>query len=59
MEPTMPVDNLAEVARRFAAEEFDLVAIGRAALMDADWIGKVRRAEPFKPFDMSAYGRLD
>ncbi len=59
MEPTLPVDNLAEVVRRFAADEFDLVAIGRAALMDADWIGKVRRGEPFKPFDMSAYGRLD
>ena len=59
MEPTLPVDNLAEVARRFATGEFDLVAVGRAALMDADWIGKVRRSEPFKPFDMSAYGRLD
>lgn len=59
MEPTAPVDNLGEVARRFAAGEFDLVAIGRAALMDADWIGKARRGEPFKPFDMSAYGRLD
>ena len=59
MEPTLPVDNLAEVARRFAGGEFDLVAIGRAALMDADWIGKVRRGEAFRPFDMSAYGRLD
>lgn len=59
MEPTASVDNLDEVARRFAAGEFDLVAIGRAALMDADWIGKARRGEPFNPFDMSAYGRLD
>lgn len=59
MEPTRPLDNLGEVARRFTAGEFDLVAIGRAALMDADWIGKVRRGEAFKPFDMSAYGRLD
>jgi 2,4-dienoyl-CoA reductase-like NADH-dependent reductase (Old Yellow Enzyme family) len=59
MEPTAAVDNLNEVARRFAAGEFDLVAIGRAALMDADWIGKARRGEAFNPFDMSAYGRLD
>ena len=59
VEPTQPIDNLDEVARRFAGGEFDLVAIGRAALMDADWIGKVRRGEPFRPFDMSAYGRLD
>jgi len=59
VEPTQPIDNLDEVARRFAAGEFDLVAIGRAALMDADWIGKLRRGEPFRPFDISAYGRLD
>ncbi|MEJ6011113.1 12-oxophytodienoate reductase [Novosphingobium aquae] len=59
MEPTASIDNLDEVARRFGAGEFDLVAIGRAALMDADWIGKVCRGEPFKSFDMSAYGRLD
>lgn len=59
VEPTHTVDNLDEVARRFAGGEFDLVAIGRAALMDADWIGKVRRSEQFKPFDLSAYGRLD
>ena len=58
MEPTSVVDNLGEVARRFAAGEFDLVAIGRAALMDADWIGKARRGEAFNAFDMSAYGRL-
>jgi 2,4-dienoyl-CoA reductase-like NADH-dependent reductase (Old Yellow Enzyme family) len=58
-EPTKVLDNLGEVARRFAAGEFDLVAIGRAALMDADWIGKARRGDAFNPFDMSAYGRLD
>jgi len=58
-EATAPIDNLGVVARRFDAGEFDLVAIGRAALMDADWIGKARRGEPFSPFDMSAYGRLD
>lgn len=59
VEPTHTLDNLDEVARRFAAGEFDLVAIGRAALMDADWIGKLRRGEAFKPFDLSAYARLD
>jgi len=59
VEPTTPIDNLGEVSRRFAVGEFDLVAIGRAALMDADWIGKARRGEPFNSFDMSAYGRLD
>lgn len=58
-EKTEAVDNLDEVARRFANGEFDLVAVGRAVLMDADWIDRVRRDEPFAPFDMSAYGRLD
>ncbi|MBF16768.1 MAG: 12-oxophytodienoate reductase [Hirschia sp.] len=59
METTTPIDNLGEVVRRFEAGEFDLVAIGRACLMDADWIGKARRGEPFNPFDLSALGRLD
>lgn len=57
-EKTEPVDNLDDVARRFDWGEFDLVAVGRAVLMDADWIGRVRREEPFAPFDMSAYARL-
>jgi len=56
---TEAVDNLEDVARRFVAGEFDFAAIGRAVLMDADWIGKVRSGEPFNPFDMTAYGRLD
>jgi 2,4-dienoyl-CoA reductase-like NADH-dependent reductase (Old Yellow Enzyme family) len=57
-EPTKPTDNLDEVARRFAEGEFDLVAVGRAVLMDADWIGRVRRGEDFAPFNLSAYGEL-
>jgi 2,4-dienoyl-CoA reductase-like NADH-dependent reductase (Old Yellow Enzyme family) len=59
VEGANPIDNLHEVARRFRAEEFDLVAIGRAALMDADWLGKVRTGEPFRPFDITAFGRLE
>lgn len=59
VEPTTAIDNLGEVARRFDAGEFDLVAVGRAVLMDHDWIGKARRAEAFRPFDLSAYARLD
>ncbi len=58
-EPTAAVDNLAEVVRRFEAREFDLVAIGRALLMDAEWVMKAREGTPFKPFDMSAYARLE
>ena len=58
VEPTLALNNLDEVAHRFDAGEFDLVAVGRAVLMDAGWIGKVRRGEPFAPFDMAAYGSL-
>lgn len=58
VEPTHSTDNLDEVARRFAAGEFDLVAVGRAVLMDADWIGRVRRGEDFAPFNLAAYGAL-
>lgn len=58
VEPTRAIDNLGEVARRFEAGEFDLVAVGRAVLMDAAWIDKVRNGAPFAPFDIAAYGSL-
>ncbi|WP_417622410.1 NADH:flavin oxidoreductase [Parasphingorhabdus sp.] len=58
-EPTRAIDNLEEVVRRFAAGEYDLVALGRALLMDPEWVLKARAGEPFRPFDLSAYGRLD
>jgi len=58
-EPTSALDNLDEVARRFEAGEFDLVALGRALLMDPEWVLKAQAGEPFEPFDLSAYSRLD
>lgn len=58
VEETHAKDNLDEVARRFDASEFDLVAVGRAVLMDSDWINKVRRSEPFGAFNLAAYGSL-
>ena len=58
VEETHARDNLDEVARRFDAGEYDLVAVGRAVLMDANWINKVRRGEPFGPFNLAAYGSL-
>jgi 2,4-dienoyl-CoA reductase-like NADH-dependent reductase (Old Yellow Enzyme family) len=36
------VKGLNELARRFSNNEFDLVAVGRAALGDPDWVNKVR-----------------
>jgi len=58
-EPTAAIDNLAEVVRRFHAGEFDLVAIGRALLMDPEWVVKAKEGLPFKPFDITAYSRLE
>jgi 2,4-dienoyl-CoA reductase-like NADH-dependent reductase (Old Yellow Enzyme family) len=36
--------SLELLSRRLAAQEFDLVAIGRALLADAEWGRKVREA---------------
>jgi 2,4-dienoyl-CoA reductase-like NADH-dependent reductase (Old Yellow Enzyme family) len=58
-EPTEAIDNLDEVMRRFERDEFDLVALGRALLMDPAWVLKAASGAPFAPFDMSAYARLD
>jgi 2,4-dienoyl-CoA reductase-like NADH-dependent reductase (Old Yellow Enzyme family) len=54
-EPT-PVDGL---VARLAAGEFDLVAVGRALIVDADWAVKVRDGrDDFTPFDRAALGTL-
>lgn len=58
-QPTNAIDNLGEVVRRFDGGEYDLVALGRALLMDAAWVLKAQSGVPFEPFDLSAYGRLD
>jgi 2,4-dienoyl-CoA reductase-like NADH-dependent reductase (Old Yellow Enzyme family) len=58
-EPTKAIDNLGEVVRRFNGGEFDLVALGRALLMDPAWVLKAQAGVPFEPFDITAYGRLD
>lgn len=58
-QPTHAIDNLGEVLRRFEGGEFDLVALGRALLMDTEWVLKVQAGMPFEPFDITAYGRLD
>ena len=58
-QPTHAIDNLSEVVRRFGGEEFDLVALGRALLMDPAWVVKAQAGKPFEPFDITAYSRLD
>jgi 2,4-dienoyl-CoA reductase-like NADH-dependent reductase (Old Yellow Enzyme family) len=58
-QPTHAIDNLDEVARRFAGGEYDLVALGRALLMDPAWVLKAQAGAAFEAFDLEAYGRLD
>lgn len=55
---TVAIDNLAEVAARMAANEFDLIAVGRSLLIDPDWVRKARHGEAFMPFSLAAYGGL-
>lgn len=38
------VTDVAELVRRMEADEFDLIAVGRALIADADWAGKLRDA---------------
>lgn len=49
--PPQVVDNVDEIMQRFAAGEFDLLAIGRALLNDPAWLQRARRGEPFLPFN--------
>jgi 2,4-dienoyl-CoA reductase-like NADH-dependent reductase (Old Yellow Enzyme family) len=58
-QPTAAIDNLGEVVPRFEGGEFDLVALGRALLMDPAWVLKAKAGVAFEAFDITAYGRLD
>lgn len=59
MQPTVMTDNLALVAERIAQGEFDLIGVGRALLMDALWVKRMRAGEAVKPFRLEAYASLD
>ncbi|OJY32419.1 MAG: 12-oxophytodienoate reductase [Rhizobiales bacterium 65-9] len=45
------VDNIDLVARRFERGEFDLVAVGRAMIGDAEWANKIFRNESPRAYD--------
>jgi len=59
VEETHMVNNLDVVAARMARGEFDLAGIGRALIMDPEWVVKARGGESFQPFRLQAYGALD
>ena len=48
--------GLDELLRRMAADEFDLVAVGRALLVDPQWLQKLveQRADEIRPFTKEA-----
>lgn len=52
--------SLKSLLTRFAAQEFDLVAVGRALLVDPEWAAKVRdgREDEILPFSRNALGSL-
>ena len=52
--------SLEGLLARFAADEFDLVAVGRALLVDPEWAAKVRddRQDEILPFSRAALGSL-
>lgn len=51
-------NNLPRVIERFERGEFDLVAVGRSLLNDADWLHKAKAGEEFLPFDPENLNRL-
>ena len=55
-----PVGSLDDLLRRMAAEEFDLIAIGRALITDAQWANKVRegRMDELLPFEKAQLAAL-
>lgn len=52
------VDNVDRVVQRLTAGEFDLVAVGRAVLGDAEWARKAIAGENALPFDPGALNQL-
>lgn len=59
VEETQSINNLDAVVARFERQEFDLVAVGRGLLMDAQWVRKIRSGAPLNPFRLEAYATLD
>lgn len=58
VQPTKMTDNLALVADAMARGEFDLIGVGRALLMDPEWVRKMRDGREPNPFDAGAYATL-
>ncbi|AIO36223.1 flavin oxidoreductase / NADH oxidase family protein [Burkholderia cenocepacia] len=56
---TAPPDiNFPALAKRFNANEFDLIAVGRSIIADSDWVAKVRdgRSDLIRQFKLADLG---
>ncbi len=55
-----PEVNFPALAQRFAANEFDLIAVGRSAIADPDWVAKVRdrRYDLIRQFQFADLGDI-
>ncbi|CAM5705444.1 NADH:flavin oxidoreductase OS=Streptomyces alboniger OX=132473 GN=CP975_18570 PE=4 SV=1 [Streptomyces alboniger] len=55
-----PVRGIDDLLDRLEAEEFDLIAVGRALLQDPEWAAKVLagRVDELKPYDAAALATL-
>jgi len=51
-------DNVDALVRRFEAGEFELVAVGRAAIGDPDWARKALAGEAVRAFDPASLTKL-
>lgn len=56
---TTMTDNLERVAERMERSEFDLIAVGRALLADAQWVSKMRDGCDPIPFTPQSYTSLE
>lgn len=54
------VADIGELVERMERDEFDLIAVGRALLVDAEWTNKIRenRLDEIKPFEPEALDYL-
>jgi len=55
---TQSTNNLPEVLSLFERGMFDLVGVGRALLNDAGWTDRVRKSDPFRPYDPASLATL-
>lgn len=57
--PNVAVSDFEPLLERFQAGEFDLAAVGRAMIGDAQWAAKFRADQPIRAYQLDDLRRLD